>query len=344
MIARSAHPLTDGLTVGSRVPVLSQNSEWAAFNGYSGVTVADLHTDEQGDVGSGIAFKPRTTESVHVLLSTFAAAPWGRPGQEWLPITEQLIGNAVEYALSAEYGVVQGTVTDSSGVPAAATVTAVGTDYRASTAADGSYELALDPGSYTLRFRSTGAAAVERAVTVVAGETQTVDVTLQPAELGSVAGTVTDEAGAPVPGATVTIDGTAFSATTAADGTYTVTGIPAEEYAMSVAATGFLPYSQDVTVVGGQTTTADVTLREAPHVGIVGDYSNSIATLLQGAGMSTEALSWTSTSRISAVDLVVLNDPPTPTATQFGNFLAAMDSNGVSGLPWLSPGAVQAGS
>ncbi len=332
LIAGQEHPLTEGLTVGSRVPVLAANNEWAAFNGYSGVNLASLHTDGKGEVGSGIAYKPRSTDSVHVLLSSFAAAPWGRPDVEWLPITEQLIGNAVDYAIDADYGVVHGTVTGEGGAPAAATVTAVGTGYHTSTASDGSYKLVLDPGTYTLRFRATGAAAVERDVTVTGGETQTVDVTMTPAELGSVTGTVSDGDGEPVAGATVTIDGTTFNATTASDGTYTVSGLPAEDYTLSVAATGFLPYSQDVTIVGGQTITADVTLDTAPHVGIMGDYQNTIATVLQVRGLTTEQLTWTSTARIPDLDVVVFNDPTTPTVAQFASWQSAMDANGVSGV------------
>jgi subtilisin family serine protease len=331
--ALADHPLTKSLTVGTRVPVLANDNEWAGFTGYSGVTLADLYTDETGKVGSGIAYKPRTANSVHVLLSTLAAAPWGRPDVEWLPIVPRLIGDAVEYALHAEFAVIEGTVADESGAPiAGATVTAVGTGFQATTTADGRYRLLLDPGHLTLRFRSPGAEPVEHAVDVGGGETRTLDVTLHPAGVGSVAGTVTDRAGSAISGATVSLTGTTHRTTTAADGTYTLPGVLAERYTLEVSAAGYFTGRQPVSVIAGQTTTADAVLRDAPHVGIIGDFQNSVANLLQAAGLSTEQLTWTSTARIPSLDVVVFNDPPTPTAAQFASWLNGMDAQHVSGV------------
>jgi len=331
--ARTDHPLTQGLTVGERVPVLAGNNEWAAFTGYSGVTLADLSVDDGGTVGSGIAYQPRTTGSVHVLLSTLAAAPWGRPDVEWLPIVPRLLGDAVGYALDARFGVVEGRVTDASGAPVAgASVTAVGTEFRATTDAEGGYRIVLEPGTSTLRFRSAGAQPVDHQVDLAGGETRRLDVTLHPAGPGTVAGTVTDHAGAPIGGATVRLAGMAYETATAADGTYRLTEIPAETYRLEVSATGYFTTGRDVTVTAGQTTTADVVLRDAPHVGILGDYQNSVANLLTAAGLSTEQLSWTSTARIPDLDVVVFNDPSTPTAAQFEAWLAQLDAFGVSGV------------
>ena len=335
VVARHDHPLTTGLTLGTRVPVLANDSEWSAFKGYSGISVADLHVDTGGEVGSAVAYKPRSLDSTHVLLSTFAAAPWGRPEVEWLPIVEDVIGNATAYALDVEYSEVTGTVTDESGAPVeGATVVVPGTGYHTSTAADGGFELLVDPGDVTMRFRAPGFAANERTLTLEAGGSTTVDVVLTAAADGTVAGTVTDDgSGTPVAGATVRIAEIAGAeTTTAADGSYTLSGIPAEDYLLEVTADGYLGAEREVTVQGDATTTVDVALTAAPRVGVLGDYDSELATLLQGAGMNTRTVGWSDTAALADLDVVVVNDPPTPTAAAFNGFLAAMDEHRVSGV------------
>ncbi|MGH3347017.1 MAG: carboxypeptidase regulatory-like domain-containing protein, partial [Nocardioides sp.] len=334
VVNRREHPLTAGLALDTRVPVLANNSEWAAFKGYSGISVADLHVDAGGEVGSAIAYQPRTLGSTHVLLSTFAAAPWGKPEVEWLPIVEDVIGNATAYALDVEYAEVGGTVTDETGAPVAGVAVAVpGTGYRTTTAADGSYSVLVDPGEVTLRFRAPGYTAAERTMTLDPGGTATVDVALAAAADGTVAGTVTDGSGAPVAGATVRIaELEGAQTTTAADGGYALAGIPAEDYLLEVTAAGYLGAERQVTVPAGGTAAVDVVLTTAPRVGILGDHDSELATLLQGAGMTTRALAWSDTAALAELDVVVVNDPPTPTAAAFNGFLAAMDQHRVSGV------------
>jgi hypothetical protein len=68
----------------------------------------------------------------------------------------------------------------------------------------------------------------------------------------NVGGTVTDQSGAVIPGATVTIhdpvSGFEASATTAANGTFMIPNVPFNPYHMTVAAKGFADYVQDVEV------------------------------------------------------------------------------------------------
>ncbi len=52
------------------------------------------------------------------------------------------------------------------------------------------------------------------------------------------------------------------SATTASDGLYSITNVPAATYACTASATGYRSKSQTVTVTSGQTTTANFALRE----------------------------------------------------------------------------------
>ena len=80
---------------------------------------------------------------------------------------------------------------------------------------------------------------------------------------GSVTGTVTN-AGTPVSGATVTLVGTSFTATTAANGTYTISNVPPAAYTVQATAAGGrcsgLAGTAAATVTSGGTTTANIAL------------------------------------------------------------------------------------
>src|SRR5688500_5255232 len=81
---------------------------------------------------------------------------------------------------------------------------------------------------------------------------------------GSLRGQVSDELGALVEGATVTViaaDGTQKNATTNAEGTYNFTALPPGPYTIRIVAPGFTPYEKtDLTIAAGPRTTHDVRL------------------------------------------------------------------------------------
>ena len=75
------------------------------------------------------------------------------------------------------------------------------------------------------------------------------------AETGSISGTVKDENGGPISGATVTVVDTSHSDTTGSDGTYTITDIPAGTYDVTASKTGYESDTMaDVVVTAGQIT------------------------------------------------------------------------------------------
>jgi iron complex outermembrane receptor protein len=81
-------------------------------------------------------------------------------------------------------GTIRGTVTGENGVPLAnAGVAVVGTARTASTNARGEYRLTAPAGTHLVRARVIGYAATERRVTVVAGDTATVNFQLTPSAL-----------------------------------------------------------------------------------------------------------------------------------------------------------------
>ena len=167
----------------------------------------------------------------------------------------------IDFALSAGGGI-SGLVTDESGSPLAGIWVEASlaqgccSSGGASTGPDGTYTIdSLAPGSYRVfAFSSLNSAAGEfyddtsdpNSATLVEVQdgsiTASIDFAL-PAT-GTISGRVTDEAANPIAGATVdallAAGCCAFSvATTAADGTYTIAGLPAGSYLVFASAAGY---------------------------------------------------------------------------------------------------------
>jgi Carboxypeptidase regulatory-like domain len=89
------------------------------------------------------------------------------------------------------------------------------------------------------------------------------------AKVGAIAGTVTDAAtGDPVAGAQVSAPG--LSVTTGSNGGYTLSGLPAGPYKVSVSGYGYQSQTQSVTVTANQTATQNFALAGTPHVTVSG--------------------------------------------------------------------------
>ena len=80
-------------------------------------------------------------------------------------------------------------------------------------------------------------------------------------EAGSIQGTVVaQDGGAPLPAARVVLDGTGLSATTGADGAFTIDGVAAGAYRLTVTREAFAELALPVTVVAGQPVLLDLRL------------------------------------------------------------------------------------
>lgn len=84
------------------------------------------------------------------------------------------------------------------------------------------------------------------------------------ADSGTVSGQVTERtSGAPIAGATVTIDGTGHSAATGADGRYRIGAVPPGTYLVRARYIGYTSASTQVTVEAGQEVTVDLALERS---------------------------------------------------------------------------------
>ena len=81
-------------------------------------------------------------------------------------------------------------------------------------------------------------------------------------QTGRVTGTVTGDAGQPLPAVQLSIVGTGLGAATGDDGRYTIAGVAPGTYQVRAQRIGYAPTTQQVTVVADQAATADFQLRQ----------------------------------------------------------------------------------
>ena len=88
-------------------------------------------------------------------------------------------------------------------------------------------------------------------------------------DMGSMSGTVTAN-GAPMPGATVSVNNTVFSTTTAANGSYSLPFVPVGAQTVTASKHGYADVSHNVTIVEDQNTVQDFVLTQLPTVTVTG--------------------------------------------------------------------------
>ena len=337
------HPLTAGFEVGERVPLIEEDGEHTWFNDFSGTTVASLH-NEDGLMGSTLAYRGRTASSVDVLFSSFAASfyTWppaeGEPAELLTPQALRLFQNALNYALDAPAlaGEARGTVRSSVGGPIASTVKVLETGKTfAGRTGDGTFFVPLQPGTWTLAVSAFGHGTVERSVTVAAGDVRQLDVVLPADASGSVAGSVTDEAGAPLEAASVALEGTPLATETGADGRYRLDNVPVGDYELVVRKAGYGVERRIVTVGADATTTVDVRLAVSRVIAVAGDSLTRLSDFLTANGYEVVPWSWSEIDAhvgdLADVGLVILNGVGTqPTSAELSEFLDAAAAAGKS--------------
>ncbi|HZN08973.1 MAG TPA: TonB-dependent receptor [Pyrinomonadaceae bacterium] len=125
-------------------------------------------------------------------------------------------------------------------------------------------------------------------------------------QTGSLRGQVTDELGALVVGATVTLtaaDGSQKTAVTNAEGVYTINSLVPGPYTLSVAAPGFSPYVKtDLTIAAGPRTTHDVRL--------IVTLEKQVITVTEEQGLDTDPKSNADAVVLKGQELDVLPDDP----------------------------------
>ena len=199
----------------------------------------------------------------------------GEPGTPGTPGVSGSPGTPGEPGVAAvDAGSISGTVSDSGGLPVAAvSISTVPATSAVSTDASGQFLLAdLPVGAYALSVTKTGfAPETMLAVGVVGGVTTSVTLTLRaasPSGPGTISGVVKSNSGDLLVGATVTVEETTIETTTAANGSFTLTGVnPGFVFLYVTAPAGFLDGGNRESIyvpAGGAVSNVTITLSGRP--------------------------------------------------------------------------------
>lgn len=192
-------------------------------------------------------------------------------------------------------GNITGNVVNGAGSPVqGASVTGAG--LTTTTDANGNYTLSNVPaGSVALVASAPGDSPATETVTVTTGSTVTAPPMTLLSNLGNVTGKVMDTSNNPITGASVSFGG--GTATTDSTGTYTFNNIPAGTIQLVASATGFQSVTQNVTVTGGSTTTANFTLAVANNS--PGTVTGTVTNIATHGVISGATVKWNTTSATS---------------------------------------------
>ena len=177
------------------------------------------------------------------------------------------------------------------------TVAISGSSTTLTTDADGWFTFAgLPPGSYTLTLTKTGFVTKSHSFSITDGEEKTEVIKVQ--KLGSMSGTVRNVAGNPLQGATVIVTGgaTTKTATSDAEGSFSIADLPPGTYTITGSLTGYVTQTGSKDVLDGGNVTVMIVLPK--FGGITGSVKDNNSQAINGASItiSKGAASFTTTS------------------------------------------------
>lgn len=253
-------------------------------NGINGATVTATRTGFSD-------LQTTTNASGYYQLSNAAVGDWhvtasasGYDDQtQWFKEVQSNQTTTVNFDLvHSAVGILSGTVTDDcdAGIANVTVATTTGC-YSDTTDSNGNYFIANVPaGTYSLTATVTGydqGSASSKSVSD--GATTTVDFELTPAALGTISGTVTDQCGSALAGATVETTTGCYSTTTDANGDYTLSNVKGGTYEVVAVKTGYAPETETGVVVtdgGNNDTDFDLTEEILHEYAVNGNFEGNL--------------------------------------------------------------------
>ena len=240
-----------------------------------------------------------------------------------------------------EYGTLSGVVRDSYGnFLDGATVTA---GAEVATTVLGAYSMRLAPGTYDATASLAGYSSQNvLGIVVETGNSSSANFTLV-SILGIVRGTVRDQLGAPIVGATVTLVGTGRTDATDATGAYEFTGVTPGDYSLTASAAGYSTGGTTATVLPGEVTVADITLYQESL--LRGYVTDAAGTPIAGAFVSADATHNDTTDVSGYYEMTGLTSGSYTVSASATGYLTASGSTLIApGVNELNFSLVQAGS
>lgn len=169
----------------------------------------------------------------------------------------------VNFTITRQTGTLTGNVKDQAGANLSGAIVTTNTGgYSATTDANGNYTITnVATGTYDVTASKAGYnSQTQTGKTVNYNQTTTVNFTLTSVSNGTISGNVKNKDGVNIAGATVSTNTGGYSATTDANGNYTISNVAAGTYNVTASKSGYVSEVKNgISVTAGQTTTCNFT-------------------------------------------------------------------------------------
>lgn len=337
-----SHPIFGDAQADEIIDILTPDaSRVTTFSDYTGFMLADVKHAESDAHGPGVAFMPRTSHSLELLMSGHNNS-LGHYLEDYTEEGLKMFKNAIVWAAHEQFPVIQGKVTNESGEPLDAEVRYLIDDVEVIEEVsnkDGVFEQAMIEGEVTLIVSSFGYETKEISLDI--------DHDLEPLEIelslaegnGHVEGVITDQTTMEaVEGAHINIDGYPREGITDEQGRYLIENIETGTYDAVIYADDYVQEEVIIEIKRDQTETLDIELRPSPTVGIIVDSQSSsgqtLSEYLEKRGLKTVDMFYDDFDLLDEVDLVFANSDYNndliPDEEMFQQFLSHLDQSKTS--------------
>jgi subtilisin family serine protease/outer membrane protein assembly factor BamB len=340
-VMEGEHPLFKNSKAGDFVETaMPAGGRIASFGGYSGYSIASIRHEGDNEVhGTGVAYKPRTANSLELLLSGHGFGTW-RHKDHYTQKGKDFLVDAIVWAAYAEFQTISGKVTDEDGEPVDATISVDGEAFSADTDPEtGTFSIAIEDGEYDITVESFGYKTMSASVKV-GSSSEPLELSLEVAEtVGSITGIVENEQdGNAIEEVNVKVLDVPREAYTSTQGSFTITRLLPGTYEFLFSKEGFVEKQLTAQVTENGQVELNVKLKPSPAIGVIVDSTSSgsitMQQYLEGKGYEVVYLFYTDADMLQEVDLVIANSDydtsKIPTSAEFKAFQKALDETETS--------------
>ncbi|WP_377559013.1 carboxypeptidase regulatory-like domain-containing protein [Ornithinibacillus salinisoli] len=309
------HPIFEGFEIGEQIKVAERDGstqQYYSFENYSGTTIADVTHYDEGRLGSGVAYDFRTSSSVHVLLGSLHIGSYGYPDDRWTEDAKQIYINAIDWAISASLGEVNGTVKDVDGEPiAGATVSIDEQGLSTKTNSNGEYTLGVGIGEHEVEVQAKGYTPASEVIEIEdLGHVVELNFELEKTDRMSLSGQISDIDGNGLEEVQITLtemDGNEERVqTTNVDGYYQFDVLLAGEYELLVEANGYQSITETLTISEGEDVERNYTLSEF-NIAVVGDVKGSLESFFEENDFPAQNRDWNIVNDVYNYRVIIVN-------------------------------------
>ncbi|RXI97889.1 PEGA domain-containing protein [Anaerobacillus alkaliphilus] len=340
-IVLEEHPIFRGFNEGDFVELLLPTaSRVGYFSEYSGYSLATItHEGNEHSLGLGVAYKPRTSNSLELLMSGHGFG-LGHHNEHYTVQGKQVLTNAIVWAAYTSFHTISGQVTDESGNPLLAEISVVGEPFSTTTDPEtGEFTIAIKDGNYQILIDSFGYQSRQIQVQVDANmEPLNIELEVD-TTVGSIRGLVENEKdGTAIGNVSVEVIGVPRTSTTSAQGSFSIERLMPGNYQLLLTREGFVNKKVEIEVGTNEEVAISLTMKPSPTIGVIVDSTASgtvkMKDYLEDRGYRVIDMSYTDLELLQEVDLVIANSDydnnRIPTRNVFHAFQQALDTTETS--------------